>query len=85
MYVPNDPMRKTTNQELSNRLGYHPASSAEIREMFEVNRQMFIGLALELNATIPEGREKEAMLTVLQEALMWANAAVAMKTPLESE
>lgn len=85
MYVPNDAMRKTTNADIKNRMGYHPASTDELRQTYEANRTMFIGLALELNAVIPEGREKALMLTHLQDALMWANAAVAMYAPLEEQ
>lgn len=84
MYVPSDEMRFTTNATILNWMGFHPATE-ETRPIFEANRHMFIGLAQELNATIPEGREKTLMFTALHEALMWANAAVALSSPLEEQ
>lgn len=82
MYVPNDGMRYTSDIDLKNRMGFHPATD-ETKPIFEANRTMFISLACELNAVIPEGREKSLMFTALQEALMWANAGVACASPME--
>ena len=46
-------------------------------------RELFAALALALDADIPGGREKALMFTNLEQALMWANAAIARK-PWES-
>ena len=48
-------------------------------------RQIFMATATNLVAATPPGREQALMLTALQEASMWANAAVAMQSPLVRE
>ncbi|HEY5787693.1 MAG TPA: hypothetical protein VIT65_23255 [Microlunatus sp.] len=48
-------------------------------------RQTFIAAADALIEIVPEGREQALMLTALQEAAMWANAGVAMQSPLIRE
>jgi hypothetical protein len=83
MYVPNDPLRALTNEELKSWFGFHPAASQELRDMHQQSRLMFAGLALELNAVLPEGREKVQCLEALRMASMFSNAAIAMKSPME--
>lgn len=83
MYVPNDPLRALSNDDLKNWFGFHPAGSEELRNMHEQSRMMFAGLAFELNAVLPEGREKVQCLEALRMASMFSNAAIAMKSPLE--
>lgn len=48
-------------------------------------RQEFIRFAEILMHVVPAGREQALVLTKLQEASMWANAAVAMQSPLVRE
>ena len=62
--------------EINRRLGYHPATAVTIPR-FDDNRARFVELATHLDETLPPGRETALALTALQEALMWANAAVA--------
>lgn len=62
--------------EVQRRLGYHPVSDAT-RPAYELNRALAILLAEAWNQALPPGREAALALTALQEALMWANAAVA--------
>lgn len=62
--------------ELHRRLGYHPAGPATA-PMFELNRALALTVADVWVQLLPEGREQSLALTALQEALMWANAAVA--------
>lgn len=62
--------------EVQRRLGYHPATEATT-PAFELNRTAAILLAEVWNRMLPPGREAALALTALQEALMWANAAVA--------
>ena len=47
-------------------------------------RACFVELALEVNELVPDGREKSAMLSRLEEALMWGNKAISMERPPES-
>jgi hypothetical protein len=63
--------------EIVKRLGYHPGTPTTI-PAFEDNRHRFIELALHMDETLPDSREKSLCMTSLQEALMWANAAVAI-------
>lgn len=70
-------------QEIKNRFGFHPATE-ETRPMHEMIRRDFIHHAEVLNELLPDGREKSLVMTSLQEAAMWANAAVACNlAPLE--
>lgn len=48
-------------------------------------RKTFISAATLLVGMVPAGREQALMLTALQEAAMWANAGVAMQSPLVKE
>ena len=66
-----------TDDELLERFRHHPPSSDQIIEAHDMIREDFKDLALKLNDTIPEGREKAVMFTKLEEAMFWANGAVA--------
>jgi hypothetical protein len=48
-------------------------------------RRVFMDTAHALVTLVPHGREQALMLTALQEASMWANAGVAMQSPLVRE
>lgn len=63
-------------EEIQRRLGFHPATVDTVPQ-FEVNRARAIDLADYWDMVLPAGREAALALTALQEALMWANAAVA--------
>ena len=64
------------DDEVRRRLGYHPATPATA-PAYELNRSLAIVVAEVWNQALPPGREAALALTALQEALMWANAAVA--------
>lgn len=71
--------------ELENRFGFHPATD-ETRELHKNVRQGFINFSDELLSVLPEGREKSLVVTALEEASMWANAAIARNlAPLQIE
>lgn len=70
--------------EIHRRLGFHPATVTTV-PLFERNREEAITLAERWDGRLPDGREKSLALTALQEALMWANAAVACASPLGPE
>ncbi|GAA2665290.1 Acb2/Tad1 domain-containing protein [Nonomuraea recticatena] len=63
--------------ELANRFEYHPPKDDETRGAHEYVRQVVYGVAVLLDKRVPESREKSLMMTHLEEALMWANAAIA--------
>lgn len=67
--------------EIERRAGFHPATDATA-PVFEANRAAVIELMVQWDETLPPGRELALAMTALQEALMWANAAVACETPL---
>jgi hypothetical protein len=63
-------------QEIVRRLGYHPANENTARQHDAVRHQV-IGLMMEWNRTLPDGREKALAFTEIQAAMMWAHAAIA--------
>jgi len=70
----------TDRNEVISRFEYHPATGDKAPAI-EHNRAAFIEIALRMTDRLPECREKSLCLTALQEAAMWANAAVAIHTP----
>lgn len=63
---------------LSDRFAYHPADTEEKRVAHGNVRAMCRNLAEWLDVELPDSREKSLALTAVQEAMMWANAAVAI-------
>ena len=63
--------------DIENRFSYHAPSSDEVRNTHEIIRNRLRVLAHSLNGALPECREKSLAITHLEEAMMWANAAVA--------
>jgi hypothetical protein len=68
-----------TPEEIDNRFTYH-RPHGEVVEMHEGARSQTRKLAEYMNEVLPEGREKSLVITKLEEALFWANAAIA-RTP----
>lgn len=63
--------------ELVNRFSYHAPSTDAVKRAHERVR-LYIGqLAEELHHSLPDGREKAVAITKLEEAMYWANAAIA--------
>lgn len=65
-----------TMEELVNRLTYH-APKGDQPERYERVRAKARLFALEVFDLCPEGREKSLAMTKIEEAVMWANAAIA--------
>ena len=62
--------------EMEKRFSYH-APTAEALPRFTRLRAEFYRLALMVDALAPESREQSLAFTALEEAMMWANAAIA--------
>lgn len=76
----------TTYEDIKERFGYHPAPpGTDAGVVCATLRTDFIEFAGHLAHHLPEGREKALALTAMQEAAMWAQAALAMTRPLEEE
>lgn len=73
-----DAFRPTTEAErtdLNKRFDYHaPGKKTALHEYF---RAEFKDMAVAVVTGVPDGREKSLVLTHLEEALFWANAAIA--------
>jgi hypothetical protein len=64
------------HDELERRLGFHPGTP-ETAPLYEANRAAVLTVAKSWDDRLPPSRELALAHTALQEALMWANAAVA--------
>lgn len=63
-------------EDLSIRFGFHPADEDKGRK-HDMARQTCQDAAEYFDDTLPDGREKSLVLTKLEEAMFWANAAIA--------
>jgi hypothetical protein len=59
-----------------NRVSFHPANTQERMDNHAMVREVIRNAGDALNF-LPEGREKSVVYTKLEEAMFWANAAVA--------
>lgn len=62
--------------DLDNRFTFHPATD-EQGVTYKSIRDFARHFAMYLNETCPDGREKALAVTKLEEAVFWANAAIA--------
>ena len=67
---------QTMHDRIDNDFGYH-AATTETGHMHDEVRARVKELGHWLADFVPAGREQSLMLTALQEAQMWANAAIA--------
>lgn len=65
--------------EVTVRFAYHPPKTEERAATHDNVREAFREFADQLDALLPECREKALALTALQESMMWTNAAVAYR------
>lgn len=66
-------------QDLTNRFTYHPPTEDQAL-IYEGIRDRGLNFALYLNAHCPDSRELSLAITKIEEAVMWANAAIARNT-----
>ena len=64
------------SEELDNRFSHHPHSDNQILQYNDI-RTFARGMAGVINDTAPHCREKALAFTKLEEAVFWANAAIA--------
>jgi len=62
---------------LFHRFAYHPPKDDSIVARHAGIREGAFELAEEWDGLLPEGREKALAITKLEEAMFWANAAIA--------
>lgn len=64
-------------EDLNKRFDHHPPKNPEVVRNHELVRTELKLTARYLDGALPEGREKALALTKLEEAMFWANAAIA--------
>lgn len=62
--------------ELRNRFTYHPPEPSQIA-VYQSVRNAGLELARHIDESAPDSREKSLAITKIEEAVMWANAAIA--------
>ena len=66
--------------DITHRFAFHAAPNQEKRNDHASVRIACARLAHELNKRLPDGREKVIVMARLEEAMFWANAALARDT-----
>lgn len=63
--------------DMEHRFGFHAATTEEKRMEHTSVRSACLTLAEKLHDSLPAGRESALAITKLEEAMFWANAAIA--------
>lgn len=69
-----------SSADIDHRFDFHPATTAEKRGEHGSVREGCKALAHQFDRDLPPGREKALALTQLEQAMFWANAAIARAT-----
>ena len=64
-------------EDLEKRFTYHPPTTDAKVARYKAIRDTAHSFAHLINSAAPDGREKSLAITHLEEAVMWANAAIA--------
>jgi hypothetical protein len=64
-------------EELKRRFNHHPPQSGRTADKHVEIRAAFLDLATKVSILAPNSREQSLALTKLEEAMFWANAAIA--------
>lgn len=64
------------SDDIERRFTHHPPDEARATEHVWA-REILKDAAAQLSGGLPDGREKSLVLTKLEEAMFWANAAIA--------
>lgn len=73
--------RRTT--DLQHRFEYHPPHDDATKRLHETARAVALRAAEQFEVLLPKGREKSLVFTKIEEALFWANAAIARHQDVE--
>lgn len=76
---------KMAVQEIERRFKYYEPTDYDTIEKHQDLRAFALQFAYMVNSFCPEGREKALALTKIEEAVMWANAAIARGTAEQEE
>ena len=68
---------KMSASDITHRFEFHPATSAEKKLDHSSIRYACKSLAVNIDNNVPDGREKALAITKIEEAMFWANAAIA--------
>ena len=78
-----DVRQQTSIEDLTHRFEYHAPTSDGRRAAHAHVRGSCLALARTLHALVPDGREKAIVITKIEEAMFWANAALARQPDSE--
>lgn len=70
---------RAVEEDLATRFTYHPPKPGQV-EIYQHIRDISYEMAKDIVAMTPGCREQALALTALEQAVMWANAAVARRT-----
>jgi len=63
--------------DLENRFSSHPANTEEKKQLHENIRNICLRLAIDIDASVSDCREKSLAITGLEEVMFWTNAGIA--------